>query len=421
MSRSERFPGRRIVRARRWLRRSLARLASRWCRGAPTAGCQSVSTTAVTSRGRRQRSKSAAIQRAAGSAIWRSVAQWQAIEPAPGRYDFATTDPVYCAALAAGLAPLFHITTTPSWAADPAFACRARCVSPPLPEHYPKLRRFAAALASRYPASIAIEAWNEPNLHLFWERPDPVRYVEVLREIDAGVDAVDPQMPVLLGGLSPVPADDPATGDLGMVGFLSDAYAAGAAEHIDAVNLHVYPSAPGEVPRTVLQRTLDPARAVIAPADGRACAADLDHRARRAGRRGRHPRGAGRGAGGLLRGARSGSRRRRGALPHPDRAQPADRRRRRIRLGDQRDANGEFTPFPVFCRFAALLAEPLDWRRRCRAERAQPSSTSRCTTRSATSSRPARCRAIRSAIVTERWRPPVQPIAIVRCVLPSAT
>ena len=28
---------------------------------------------------------------------------------------------------------------------------------------------------------------------------------------------------------------------------------------------------------------------------------------------------------------------------------------------------------------------------------------------------------MRSAIVTERWRPPVQPIAIVRCVLPSAT
>ena len=29
--------------------------------------------------------------------------------------------------------------------------------------------------------------------------------------------------------------------------------------------------------------------------------------------------------------------------------------------------------------------------------------------------------AMRSATVTERWRPPVQPIAIVRWVLPSAT
>ena len=42
------------------------------------------------------------------------------------------------------------------------------------------------------------------------------------------------------------------------------------------------------------------------------------------------------------------------------------------------------------------------------------SSTSRCTTRGATSSREAMWRAMRSATVTERWRPPVQPIAIVR-------
>ena len=33
----------------------------------------------------------------------------------------------------------------------------------------------------------------------------------------------------------------------------------------------------------------------------------------------------------------------------------------------------------------------------------------------------AQSRAIRSATVTERWRPPVQPTAIVRCCLPSAT
>ena len=38
-----------------------------------------------------------------------------------------------------------------------------------------------------------------------------------------------------------------------------------------------------------------------------------------------------------------------------------------------------------------------------------------------TSSRPSRSRRIRSATVTERWRPPVQPIAIVRWLLPSAT
>ena len=48
-------------------------------------------------------------------------------------------------------------------------------------------------------------------------------------------------------------------------------------------------------------------------------------------------------------------------------------------------------------------------------------STSRCTTSTTMSSRSPKRRARCSAIATERWRPPVQPIAIVRCALPSAT
>jgi hypothetical protein len=52
---------------------------------------------------------------------------------------------------------------------------------------------------------------------------------------------------------------------------------------------------------------------------------------------------------------------------------------------------------------------------------AQSSSTSRCLTRTITSSRAARSRRMRSATVTERWRPPVQPTAIVKWLLPSVT
>ena len=66
------------------------------------------------------------------------------------------------------------------------------------------------------------------------------------------------------------------------------------------------------------------------------------------------------------------------------------------------------------------LAHPSDSMERPIRSSRYPSSTSRWTTRTETSSRAERWRAIRSATVTERWRPPVQPIAIVRCVLPSA-
>jgi hypothetical protein len=302
---------------------------------------------------------SAALQRAAGSTIWRSVAQWQAMEPAPGTYDFSSTDPVYCAALAAGIAPLFHITTTPPWAADPAFPCEPRCGSPPLAEHYDSLRRFAAALASRYPGAVAIEAWNEPNLHLFWERPDPARYVEVLREIHAGVKAVDPEMPVLLGGLSPVPADDPQSGDIALDRFLRDAYAAGAADYVDAVNVHVYPSAPGEDPRQVLARILGATREATAAAGvgpQRIWITELGvpagpetTRERQADELETYYRELGR-AGDVD-----------AALIHTM-VEPNSL----IIGGDgfgwvaERDAAGAFLPHPVFCRFAALLAEPLD-------------------------------------------------------------
>jgi hypothetical protein len=303
-------------------------------------------------------SQSAALQRAAGSTIWRSVAQWQAMEPAPGSYDFSSTDPVYCAALAAGIAPLFHITTTPAWAADPAFPCRPRCVSPPLAEHYDNLRRFAAALASRYPDSVAIEAWNEPNLHLFWERPDPARYVEVLREIDAGVETVDPNMPVLLGGLSPVASDDPATGDIALGRFLSDAYRAGAASYIDAVNVHVYPASAGDDPRRALGRVLGATREVIgrAGADSRRIwLTEL---------------GVATGAG-VSRGAQAEQLAT--YYAELDRIPDVDavlfhtlvEPNSLIIGGDgfgwvtQRNAAGDFLPHPVFCRFAALLAEPI--------------------------------------------------------------
>lgn len=303
--------------------------------------------------------ESAAMQRGAGSTIWRSVAQWQAMEPAPGSYDFATTDPVYCAALAAGIAPLFHITTTPVWAADPALPCRVRCVSPPLAEHYDSLRRFAAAIASRYPRSVAIEAWNEPNLHLFWERPDPARYAEVLREIHAGVKAVDPDMPVLLGGLSPVASDDPATGDIALERFLADAYGAGAAAYVDAVNVHVYPSSAGDDPSAVLERILGATRAAIeggGDATPRIWITEL--------------------------GVATGPEVTREAQAAQlttyydllDRAPDVDavlfhtlvEPNSRIVGGDgygwvaHRNAAGDFLPHPALCRFAALLAEPLD-------------------------------------------------------------
>jgi polysaccharide biosynthesis protein PslG len=304
--------------------------------------------------------QSASMQRAAGSAIWRSVAQWQVMEPEPGVYDFTTTDPFYCAALAAGIAPLLHITTSPTWAADPALACPPnRCTSPPLAEHLGALRSFASALTARYPHAIAIEAWNEPNLSLFWSGPDPQRYVEVLRAIEAGVEAIDPEMPVLMGGVSDLSADAPATGDIALSRFLDEALRAGAGELVDGFNVHLYPQPPPSGAPVAPPPGLAEARAALA-AHGFGSApiwvTELGVAARAGISRREQARA-------LL-----------GLYAELDRAPDVQavlfhtlvEPSREIIGGagfgwvSQGDAAGAYHPFPVYCAFARLLAEPLD-------------------------------------------------------------
>jgi hypothetical protein len=303
--------------------------------------------------------ESAAMQRAAGSTIWRSVAQWQAVEPQPGFYDFSSTDPFYCAALAAGIAPLIHITTSPEWAADPAFPCApARCTSPPSPQHLGDLSAFAAAVAARYPHAIAIEAWNEPNLHLFWAAPDPERYVEILRAIHDGVGEVDPAMPLLMGGLSDLGTDDPASGDVALATFLDRALSAGAGDLVDAFNVHLYPQAATPAGPAGLQG-LEEAKRVLAA-------------------RGETGRRIWVTEAGVPAGDAIGRRLQADLLadlyarlerePHVDAVlfhtlvEPNT-----LIVGgggygwvSQRTVEGDFLPYPVYCEFARELAEPLD-------------------------------------------------------------
>jgi hypothetical protein len=305
--------------------------------------------------------QSASMQRRAGSSVWRGVAEWKAIERTPGRYDFSSSDGFYCAALAAGLAPLIVITSAPAWAAEPAGPCPLRrCARPPGPAHDDDLRSFAAAVTARYPEAIGIEAWNEPNLHLFWAAPDPARYAEVLSAIREGVASVDPSMPVLMGGLSDVPAGDPGGADVPLPAFLGAALDAGAGDRVDAFGIHLYPrvtGADGGLPPRI--RGLAQARSVLA----------------------HHGEGGARiwvteagvpAAGGVSR--RAQARALTSLYGRLDVAPDVDAvlfhtlvEPSALIVGGrgygwvaQRDSAGEFRPYPVYCAFARLLAEPVD-------------------------------------------------------------
>ena len=76
---------------------------------------------------------------------------------------------------------------------------------PPAENYLPHFSWFAALVAQRYPEAVAIESWNEPNLWAFWRpQPDPGMAARLTAWVNAGVDLVDPGMPVILGGLSPL-------------------------------------------------------------------------------------------------------------------------------------------------------------------------------------------------------------------------
>jgi hypothetical protein len=182
-----------------------------------------------------------ALQRDAGSRLWRLPLDWGATEPEPNEFDFGAADDAYCAALDAGIRPLFHLTGVPPWALnEDASPCdEAPCVQPPEPVHDDALRRFAELAAIRYPEVAAFEAWNEPNLGSFWADPDPARYAELLAAIYAGVKDGNPDTIVLGGAVSNNPTD--GDGNLSLSTFLEGMFAAGAAESMDALSVHAYP------------------------------------------------------------------------------------------------------------------------------------------------------------------------------------
>lgn len=209
------------------------------------------------------------LHRGVGSTMWRWNVDWGAVQPEPeGPLDFEQYDPVYCAAVEAGVRPLIPLIGIPDWATDTVLPCRVPCLRPPDPSTYPALRGFAEQVAIRYPEAVAIEVWNEPNFPTFWrDRPDAARYVEVLREIYTGVKDGNPELPVLGGALANSPKDNPSTGTVSLRTFLETMAENGAGRYMDGVSAHVYPTAPLDSSRQQFDPAMDVVREVAAESE----------------------------------------------------------------------------------------------------------------------------------------------------------
>jgi polysaccharide biosynthesis protein PslG len=179
--------------------------------------------------------RAATLQRM-GFDVVRVTIDWSQTEPSPGDYDWRRADRLLGALHRHGLAPVVTLWGTPEWA--------SRNGSPTAPPtSTTTFKRFARAIATRYPYVRSWLIWNEPN-KLQWLRPaSPSLYVtRLLNPGYAGIKSAIPSAKVGGG----VTAPRGGRGGMTPVDFISGMARAGA--HLDAYAHNPYPVYPGDTP-----------------------------------------------------------------------------------------------------------------------------------------------------------------------------
>ena len=132
--------------------------------------------------------------------------EWDAVELAPGDYDWSQLDPIVNEGNAAGLNIMLSFEHAPVFYRTPASG-----LMPGDPSTY---GAFLSAVASRYPGKIqAYELWNEENLdrEAGTGNVDPTTYLPLLEAGYTAIKAADPSALVLLGAPSPTTSDIPGS------------------------------------------------------------------------------------------------------------------------------------------------------------------------------------------------------------------
>ena len=154
---------------------------------------------------------------------------------AKGAYNWAWLDPIVADVNARGLKLMLSVVAAPEWArpAGDDFSING------VPENPQDLGDFLAALAGHYPGQIAaIEVWNEQNLaREVGGRLDVAKYVALLKAAYTSVKAVNPNVIIVSGGLTPTGTNDGYTA-IDDRQYLQQMVLGGAANYADAIGAH---------------------------------------------------------------------------------------------------------------------------------------------------------------------------------------
>ena len=171
------------------------------------------------------------LMRSTGVGSIRVAFYWREIEPAPGRFDWSSSDRVMRAA-GSSLDVLPVVVRAPSWATGGD----EREGAVPEPGTY---GRFLAALVARYGPGGSFggprplrrwQIWNEPDIVRYWRgSPWPSTYVRLLREARDALRSADPGAVVVAAGLTNRSWED-----------LAALYRAGGRGLFDAAAIHPF-------------------------------------------------------------------------------------------------------------------------------------------------------------------------------------
>jgi hypothetical protein len=176
---------------------------------------------------------------------------WEVLQPTPGgspaSWNWSTYDTLYNQSVAVGARPIWNFIDAPCWAA-PGGPCNAAATNPPAAARTGDYAAAAAQIALRYPQSVAVEVWLEPNGPFWGATPDPGLFSSLVGQTADAVHATGLPVGVFAGGLAPGAAS-PDKQEFGS--FLEDALAAGGIQRADAIGFHAVtavPFAPGNDP-----------------------------------------------------------------------------------------------------------------------------------------------------------------------------
>lgn len=158
------------------------------------------------------------FMRQAGIGWARTDFDWTTVQPRQDVWDFSMIDATVDEAEQAGIEILPILAYDVAWA-RPAY------------KHLDAWLEYVRKTVGRYKDRLrAWEVWNEPDLEQFWkDTPDPANYTILLKATYEEIKKIDPELTVVLGGLSGIPYE-----------YIEGIYKAQGAAYFDVMAVHPY-------------------------------------------------------------------------------------------------------------------------------------------------------------------------------------